>query len=73
MLEKDKNLKRGNRLMKRKYKQGERITSLDELYKQEFIWHRGKVYHKGWFRGWQFQYILDQMFYCESIFKVKEI
>lgn len=42
--------KRKNR---RKYEQGERITSLDEMMQQEFVMVRGKVYHKGWFKSWQ--------------------
>lgn len=39
---------------KRKYKRGERITSLDELSKQEFIYFFDKITHHGWFMSWQF-------------------
>ena len=40
---------------KRKYRKGERITSLDELSKQEFVYFFDKITHKGWFRSWQIQ------------------
>jgi hypothetical protein len=36
----------------RKYKKGDPITSLDELMKQEFIYYRHKITHKGWFMSW---------------------
>lgn len=40
----------------------EKITSIDELIKQEFVIFKAwdgemKVYHAGWFRSWQLQYI----------------
>lgn len=38
---------------KRKYRKGERVTSLDELVKQDFIYWRDKVVHQGWFMSWQ--------------------
>lgn len=38
---------------KRKYQMGERITSLDELVKQEFVYCHGKITHAGWARSWQ--------------------
>jgi hypothetical protein len=34
------------------YEKGELITSLDEMLKQEFIFSREKVYHRGWFCSW---------------------
>lgn len=37
------------------YREGERITSLDELAKQEFIYVRGKLTHCGLFMSWQFR------------------
>ena len=46
---------------RRKYTKGERISSLDELYKSDFIWWRGKVYHKGWFASWQIRYCYIQI------------
>ena len=38
---------------KRKYQKGERITSLDELGKQEFIYLFDTITHRGWFQRWQ--------------------
>ena len=38
---------------KRKYKKGEKITSLDELVKQEFIYFYDRITHNGWFMSWQ--------------------
>lgn len=40
---------------KRKYHPGEKITSLDELEKQEFIYCNGKIMHEGWFKSWPFR------------------
>jgi hypothetical protein len=34
---------------------GKVITSLDQLYKCDFIILWGKPYHKGWFMSWQFR------------------
>lgn len=39
--------------MKRKYKPGGYIISLDDLMKQEFVYCAGKLVHKGWFGSWQ--------------------
>lgn len=45
-----------------KFTSGKSITSIDELVKQEFVIFKSwdgelKVYHAGWFRGWQLQYV----------------
>lgn len=40
---------------KRKYRPGEKITSLDELEMQEFIYCNGKIMHEGWFKSWPFR------------------
>lgn len=40
---------------KRKYRKGAKITSLDELAKQEFIYFGDKITHAGWFMSWQFR------------------
>lgn len=37
------------------YTEGDKITSLDELTKQEFIYANGKLTHRGWFLSWQIQ------------------
>lgn len=39
---------------KRKFKKGDKITSFDELAKQEFVYFFDKITHKGWFMSWQF-------------------
>lgn len=44
---------------KRKYKKGERITSLDELVKQEFVYWNDKITHHGWFKSWQLRMTED--------------
>ena len=36
----------------RKYRKGDKITSLDELAKQEFIYCHDKITHNGWFMSW---------------------
>jgi hypothetical protein len=50
----------GQKMSKRKYRKGEKITSLDELAKQEFIYFFDKITHCGWFMSWQF--ILAEMY-----------
>lgn len=40
-------------MYKRKYKKGKPITSLDEMYKQKFIYFFDKITHNGWFNSWQ--------------------
>lgn len=40
-------------MTKRKYRKGEKITSLDELAKQEFVYFFDKITHCGWFMSWQ--------------------
>lgn len=40
---------------KRKYRKGNKITSLDELAKQEFVYFFDKITHCGWFMSWQFR------------------
>lgn len=44
-----------------KYIKGENIKSLDELYKQEMVFHRNNLYHCGWFYGWQLRYTKMQL------------
>lgn len=57
---------------KRKYRKGEKITSLDELAKQEFIYFWDKITHAGWFTSWKFrlaeQYVQrGVLYYAERI------
>ena len=39
----------------KKYRKGAKITSLDELAKQEFVYCFDKITHRGWFESWQFR------------------
>lgn len=38
---------------KRKYTKGDRITSIDEMVHQEFVYINDKIYHAGWFMSFQ--------------------
>lgn len=38
---------------KRKYRKGAKITSLDELVKQECVYCYGRIVQNGWFCSWQ--------------------
>lgn len=42
-------------MSKQKYRKGDKITSLDELAKQEFVYFCHKITHRGWFKSWQFR------------------
>lgn len=53
----------------KKYAQGETIKTAGELIAQEFVMFRGKVYHRGWFRSWQFGWVMAKLLNAE-IFKV---
>ena len=57
---------------KRKYRKGAKITSLDELAKQNFVYCLDKITHQGWFDSWQFslarRYIeCGWLYYAERI------
>ena len=43
------------------YREGGKITSFDELVKQEFIYDRGKLVHHGWFMSWQIRMTMIAM------------
>lgn len=58
---------------RRKYEKGERITTLDELYKAEFVWWNDKVYHKGWVRCWQFQMAYNALYHWNGAFHAVKI
>lgn len=49
-------------MSRRKYKVGKKITSLDELIKQEFVYFKSpshcKIIHCGWWKSYQFNYII---------------
>lgn len=48
-------------MYKKKYKPGEVIADINDLVKQEFVYSRHKITHKGWVRGWLLNYILNQL------------
>lgn len=57
---------------KRKYRKGEKITSLDELMKQEFVCFHDKILNYGFFGSWQIRFVQfyiqkDMLFYAERI------
>jgi hypothetical protein len=59
-------------MKKRKYRKCGKITSLNELAKQEFVYFFDKITHRGWFGSWQFrfaqQYIeRGYLYYAERI------
>ena len=48
-------------MSKRKYKKGERIWTLEELDRQEFVFFQNKVYHKGFWQSWQYRWVLENL------------
>ena len=48
-------------MSKRKYKKGERIWTLEELDRQEFVFFQNKVYHKGFWQSWQYRWVLEKL------------
>lgn len=52
----------------RKYQKGEKITSLDELAKQEFAYIGEKIYHWGWFMSMQAR-LLDMYIKKDWVYK----
>lgn len=58
----DKRHKYENHLeKKRKYKRGGKIESLDDLYKQEFVYIFSKVTHRGWFGAMQLHFLANMI------------
>lgn len=45
-------------MSKRKYKQGDLVTSLDELSTLPVVFFHGKVVNCGWFLSWQLRWVL---------------
>ena len=39
--------------MKRKYRPGPKVHSLNELMEQDFVYWRNKITPRGWFQSWQ--------------------
>lgn len=40
---------------RRRYRPGPKITSLNELVEQDFVYWRDKITPRGWFMSWQIQ------------------
>lgn len=51
-----------------KYTKGRRITSLDDLYAQEFVMWHNKVYHSGWTHAWQMKMAVDAIYNKDGIY-----
>lgn len=43
---------------KRKYRQGEVITTIDELINCEFVYWNDKIYHRAFVQSWQLSWVL---------------
>jgi hypothetical protein len=54
------------------YDIGSNVKSLDELLKQEFVFVNNKLYHKGWFKAWQLNYVAS-LIGANKIFKANRI
>lgn len=46
---------------KAKYEKGEKITTIDEMLKQEFIFDRHKILHRGWFGSWRISFAMSEI------------
>ena len=62
---------------KRKYRKGAKITSLDELVVQQFIYFNDTITHCGWFTSWQFRKVVEYidrglLYYAEKITEDRE-
>lgn len=44
-----------------KYRKGSRITCMEELVKQDVVFFREKVLHRGFFQSWQIRYAIIQI------------
>lgn len=48
-------------MTKTAYRKGDKITSFDELARQEFIYDRDRLVHHGWFMSWQIRMTMIAM------------
>ena len=48
-----------------RFRPGEKILSLEEFSRQEYVYFHGKVYHYGWFGSWQFRWVDTHIKYGE--------
>lgn len=56
----------------KKYRKGDRITSLNELVKQEFVYLGNKIYHNGWFMSWSCRPALNYIERGRLYYAIKE-
>ena len=43
-----------------RYRKGGNIRSVDEVLRQEFIYHINRLYHNGWFASWQTRFLKQE-------------
>lgn len=53
--------RRARYVSKAKYRPGRKVRSLDDLMRQERVYHCGRTTPRGWFRGWQIHYAWMQI------------
>lgn len=46
-----------------KYRKGQPIRSLDELWAQDVVFFADKVVSRGWFQNWQLKMVTQQIFF----------
>ena len=46
-----------------KYRKGQPIRSLDELWAQDVVFFADKVVPRGWFQNWQLKMVTQQIFF----------
>lgn len=55
-----------------KYRKGQPIRSLDELWMQGIVFFADKVVLRGWFQNWQLKMVTQQMFFRRIFYAEKE-
>lgn len=64
--------KQSAKRMKINYRVGGPVVSLDELFRQEFVYFCGKLYHNGWFGSWQLRWCGDRLKSGQIRYAIKE-
>lgn len=55
-----------------KYRKGQPIRSLDELWTQDVVFFHDKVVSRGWFQNWQLKMVTQQIFFGRIFYAEKE-
>lgn len=55
-----------------KYRKGQPIRSLDELWAQDVVFFVDKVTSRGWFQNWQLKMVTQQIFFGRIFYAEKE-